>query len=264
MFDSGVGGLTVLRELIRFLPGEDFIYFGDTARVPYGGRSPETVIRYSREDARFLQDQGVKMVVVACNTSSAIALPALADNFPLPIIGVVEPGARAAARATRIGRIGVIGTEATIRSQAYDKVIRSLNPEVRVRSVACPLFVPLVEEGWVRDTIVRSIVQRYLARFNTKLLNSTGIDVLLLGCTHYPLLKGVIRDVMRKKVRLIDSAVETARGVRQLLRETDLARKRVSGGKIKFFSSDDPDKFQRLGQKFLGRSITRVKRVQVG
>jgi len=259
-----VGGLTVLRELVRVLPGEDFIYFGDSARVPYGGRSPETVVRYSREDARFLQDQGVKLVVVACNTSSAIALPLLAGNFPLPIIGVVEPGARAAVGATRTGRIGVIGTEATVRSRAYTKVIRSLNPRVVVHSVACPLFVPLVEEGWVNDAIVRAVVKRYLAGFNVGRPGSTRIDVLLLGCTHYPLLKGVIRDVMRKKVRLIDSAVETARGVQQLLRETDLARKRVSGGNIKFFSSDDPGKFRRLGQRFLGKSIARVERVQVG
>lgn len=253
-----------MRELVRVLPGEDFIYFGDSARVPYGGRSPETVVRYSREDARFLQDQGVKLVVVACNTSSAIALPLLAGNFPLPIIGVVEPGARAAVGATRTGRIGVIGTEATVRSRAYTKVIRSLNPRVVVHSVACPLFVPLVEEGWVNDAIVRAVVKRYLAGFNVGRPGSTRIDVLLLGCTHYPLLKGVIRDVMRKKVRLIDSAVETARGVQQLLRETDLARKRVSGGNIKFFSSDDPGKFRRLGQRFLGKSIARVERVQVG
>ena len=253
-----------MRELVRALPGEDFIYFGDSARVPYGGRSPETVVRYSREDARFLQDQGVKLVVVACNTSSAIALPLLAGNFPLPIIGVVEPGARAAVGATRTGRIGVIGTEATIRSRAYAKVIRSLNPRVVVHSVACPLFVPLVEEGWVNDAIVRAVVKRYLAGFNIGRPGSTGIDVLLLGCTHYPLLKRVIRDVMRKKVRLIDSAVETARGVQQLLRETDLARKKVSGGSIKFFSSDDPGKFRRLGQRFLGKSIARVERVQVG
>ena len=256
--------MTVLRELVRILPGEDFVYFGDTARVPYGGRSPETVIGYSREDAQFLQSQGVKLVVVACNTSSAIALPSIVDNFPLPVIGVVEPGARAAVRATRTGRIGVIGTEATVRSQAYPKVIRSISPKAKVLSVACPLFVPLVEEGWVKDTIVRSVVRRYLSGFGAGVSGSPGIDVLLLGCTHYPLLKGVIGEVMKKRVRLIDSAVETAREVKQQLAENGMERKRAAEGKIRFYSSDDPGKFKRLGQRFLGQSISRVERVQVG
>jgi glutamate racemase len=217
VFDSGIGGLTVARELMRQLPDESIIYFGDTARVPYGPKSPETVRRYSREISEFLLGQGVKAVVVACNTATAHALPVLQAELPVPVIGVVDPGARAAVRATRSGEIGVIGTQGTIGSGAYERAIRAIAPEAHVTARACPLFVPLVEEGWHDDPITEQVARRYLAP-----LLAAGIDTLVLGCTHYPLLKPVLERVVGPGVALVDSAETVAETVAEGLQAAGL------------------------------------------
>ena len=253
VFDSGLGGLTVAHAIMRQLPAESLIYFGDTARVPYGPKSPDTVRRYSREISAFLLEQGVKAIVVACNTATAHALPALRDELEVPVIGVVEPGARAAVRATRTGHIGVIGTAGTIRSEAYVRAIRAENPDVRVTALACPLFVPIVEEGWTNHEATHLIAEEYLAPFV-----KDPIDTLVLGCTHYPLLKSVIGEVIGRSVRLIDSAEETALDARRMLAANDLTA--ADGeGIYRFIASDDPQQFLTLGRRFLGSAIERVE-----
>ena len=253
VFDSGLGGLTVAHAIMRQLPAESLIYFGDTARVPYGPKSPDTVRRYSREISAFLLEQGVKAIVVACNTATAHALPALRDELEVPVIGVVEPGARAAVRATRTGHIGVIGTAGTIRSEAYVRAIRAENPDVRVTALACPLFVPIVEEGWTNHEATHLIAEEYLAPFV-----KDPIDTLVLGCTHYPLLKSVIGEVIGRSVRLIDSAEETALDARRMLAANELTA--VDGeGTYRFIASDDPQQFLTLGRRFLGSAIERVE-----
>ena len=254
VFDSGLGGLTVAHEIMRQLPAESLIYFGDTARVPYGPKSPDTVRRYSREISAFLLEQGVKAIVVACNTATAHALPALRDELDVPVIGVVEPGARAAVRATRTGHIGVIGTAGTIRSQAYDRAIHAENPDVRVTALACPLFVPIVEEGWTNHEAAHLIAEEYLAPFV-----KDPIDTLVLGCTHYPLLKPVIGEIVGRSVRLIDSAEETALDARRMLAANDLAAPPDGEGAYRFIASDDPQQFLTLGRRFLGSAIERVE-----
>jgi len=253
VFDSGLGGLTVAHEIMRQLPAESLIYFGDTARVPYGPKSPDTVRRYSREISAFLIEQGVKAIVVACNTATAHALPALRDELDVPVIGVVEPGARAAVRATRTGHIGVIGTAGTIRSQAYVRAIHAENPDVRVTALACPLFVPIVEEGWTNHEATHLIAEEYLAPFV-----KDPIDTLVLGCTHYPLLKSVIGEIIGRSVRLIDSAEETALDARRMLAANDLAAADGDAG-YRFIASDDPQQFLTLGRRFLGSAIERVE-----
>jgi glutamate racemase len=253
VFDSGLGGLTVAHAIMRQLPAESLIYFGDTARVPYGPKSPDTVRRYSREISAFLIEQGVKAIVVACNTATAHALPTLRDELEVPVIGVVEPGARAAVRATRTGHIGVIGTAGTIRSQAYDRAIRAENPEVRVTTLACPLFVPMVEEGWIDHEATHLIAEEYLAPFV-----KDPIDTLVLGCTHYPLLKPVIGEIVGRSVRLIDSAEETALDARRMLAANDLTAADREGA-YRFIASDDPQQFLTLGRRFFGASIERVE-----
>ena len=253
VFDSGLGGLTVAHAIMRQLPAESLIYFGDTARVPYGPKSPDTVRRYSREISAFLLEQGVKAIVVACNTATAHALPTLRDELEVPVIGVVEPGARAAVRATRTGHIGVIGTAGTIRSQAYVRAIHAENPDVRVTALACPLFVPIVEEGWTNHEATHLIAEEYLAPFV-----KDPIDTLVLGCTHYPLLKPVIGEIVGRSVRLIDSAEETALDARRMLAENDLAA--TDGeAEYRFIASDDPQQFLTLGRRFLGSAIERVE-----
>ena len=253
VFDSGLGGLTVAHAIMRQLPAESLIYFGDTARVPYGPKSPDTVRRYSREISAFLIEQGVKAIVVACNTATAHALPALRDELEVPVIGVVEPGARAAVRATRSGHIGVIGTAGTIRSQAYVRAIHAENPDVRVTALACPLFVPLVEEGWTNHEAAHLIAEEYLAPFV-----KDAIDTLVLGCTHYPLLKPLIGEIVGRSVRLIDSAEETAADARRMLADNDLSA--ADGeGEYRFIASDDPQQFLTLGRRFLGSAIERVE-----
>ena len=253
VFDSGLGGLTVAHAIMRQLPAESLIYFGDTARVPYGPKSPDTVRRYSREISAFLIEQGVKAIVVACNTATAHALPALRDELQVPVIGVVEPGARAAVRATRTGHIGVIGTAGTIRSQAYVRAIHAENSDVRVTALACPLFVPLVEEGWTSHDATRLVAEEYLAPFV-----KDAIDTLVLGCTHYPLLKPLIGEIVGRSVRLIDSAEETAADARRMLAANDLSAGEGEGD-YRFIASDDPQQFLTLGRRFLGSAIERVE-----
>jgi glutamate racemase len=257
IFDSGIGGLTVLKELLRVLPREDTIYLGDTARVPYGIRSAETVTRYSFENTKFLVARGIKMLVVACNTVSSVSLDAIKDSLSIPVIGVIEPGAKAAVAATRNGRIGVIGTDATIRSDAYTKAIRALDQSIKVSGLACPLFVPLVEEGWTEGIVAELTAQRYL-----KDLAGKEIDTLVLGCTHYPLLKEVLSKVMGEEIRLIDSAIETAREVKTTLEA--LALLNEAGGRLhSFFVTDAPDKFIRVGERFLGRTIDSIRKIEL-
>ncbi len=259
VFDSGIGGLTVVRELMRQLPGESIIYFGDTARVPYGPKSPDTVLRYSREIAGFLVTQGVKAIVIACNTATAHALPALREELKIPVLGVIEPGARAAVAATKTKRVGVIGTAGTIKSGAYEKEIKRLAPEAFVFSAACPLFVPLIEEGWTDDDATRMIADRYLAP-----IAEAGTDTLVLGCTHYPLLKSAIGRVVGREVRLIDSAEETARETAQTLRTHNIETVQPNGARYRFIASDAPEVFLDIGQRFLGSSIDRVETITLG
>ncbi|HJU65416.1 MAG TPA: glutamate racemase [Gemmatimonadaceae bacterium] len=260
VFDSGIGGLTVVRELMRQLPAERIIYFGDTARVPYGPKSPDTVRRYSREIASYLQGEGVKALVVACNTATAHALPMLQQEFALPVLGVVEPGARAAARASATGRIGVIGTAGTIASGAYDRAIRALAPNAQIVARACPLFVPLVEEGWIDTPATRLIAREYLAP-----LALVHVDTLVLGCTHYPLLKPLLAEELGGSVRLIDSAEQTAAATASVLAERELcAPNGQARNGHRFISSDAPEQFLRLAQRFLGTPIEGVEKVTLG
>jgi glutamate racemase len=259
VFDSGIGGLTVVRELVRQLPNESIIYFGDTARVPYGPKSPDTVVRYSREIVDFLKSEGVKTIVVACNTATAHALPTLRAENDLPIIGVIEPGSRAAARATRSGSVGVIGTQGTVNSRAYEKAIAAAAPDARIVARACPLFVPLVEEGWLDTEVTRLVAHEYLDS-----LHDADVDTLVLGCTHYPLLKGIIGDVIGRKVRLIDSAEETAAETGAILKQGGLAHDRTDDARYRFIASDAAEQFLRVGGRFLGSSIDRVETVTLG
>ena len=256
IFDSGVGGLTVLHALLEVLPGEHLLYLGDTGRYPYGTKSAETVTRYSIENVEFLVAKGVKVLVVACNTASAVALDALAARFSVPIVGVIEPGARAAAERTRNGRVGVIGTEATIASGAYTSALRTLRPGLEIYTRPCPLLVALAEEGWVEGPIPRGVVETYLAT-----LRKSGIDTLVLACTHYPLLRAVIAEVMGEGVTLVDSAEETARAVRALLGARGLARP-GGDGSTSFFVTDVPDRFVRIGQRFLGARVDSAVRLE--
>jgi len=255
VFDSGIGGLTVVREIIRCLPREDIVYFGDTARVPYGTKSPQTVVKFSVENALFLLRFQVKVIVVACNTSSSYSIPVLQNDFRVPVIGVIYPGAGEAARATRNGRIGVIGTAATIQSAAYEKEIRRINPRLKVFSQACPLFVSLVEEGWLKDRVTYEVAQRYLAPLKEK-----KVDTVILGCTHYPLLKEVLQHVMGKGVTLIDSARQVAAQVKELLAREGLISGRMKKANYQFYVSDESKKFAQTAEKFLGRAIRPIKK----
>ncbi|HVE78079.1 MAG TPA: glutamate racemase [Gemmatimonadaceae bacterium] len=259
VFDSGIGGLTVVREMFRQLPHESIIYFGDTARVPYGPKSPDTVRRYSREISRFLLDEGVKAVVVACNTATAHALPVLRAELSVPVVGVVEPGARAAVAATRAGAVGVIGTIGTISSGAYERAIHALAPAARITARACPLFVPLVEEGWVDRPATRLVAEEYLLP-----LAQAGVDTVVLGCTHYPLLKPLLSDVLGPHVRLIDSAEETAAETARALDAAELRAPPRARAVHRFVASDAADQFLRLGQRFLGTAVERVETTTLG
>ena len=256
MFDSGVGGLTVFAELARLLPGEDIIYLGDTARVPYGTRSARTIIRYSLENTRFLIDQGVKVLVVACNTSSSVSLPVLARHHGIPVLGVIEPGARRAVSITQNKRIGVIGTEGTIKSGAYQRAIQALDPCVYVFSHACPLFVPLAEEGWTDGPVIRLTAQRYLAP-----LAKENIDTLVMGCTHYPILKGPIMECVGSHVQLVNSAEETAKDVASILEKRNITCARSSGGAYRFFVTDNAERFRKVAAHFLGTQPAQVDEI---
>ena len=258
IFDSGVGGLTVLKEVVRVLPQEDTIYLGDTARVPYGTKSPETVTRYALQVTSFLVERDIKLLVVACNTASAVSLDTLTRSFPIPIIGVIEPGAKRAALVTRNGKVGVIGTTATIQSSAYSKAIKRINREIEVVTRACPLFVPLVEEGWVDNEVARLTAKTYLQE-----LKAAGVDTLVLGCTHYPLLKGTIAEIMGDGVQLVDSAEETARTVAETLNNGDLLRPLSEKGNHHYFVTDVPAGFIRVGNRFLGGRLGDVYQIDL-
>ena len=258
VFDSGIGGLTVVRELLRLLPDEELVYYGDVARLPYGNKSPETITRFSREIIDFLVAKDVKAIVVACNTASALALPELQGSLPVPVIGVIESGARAAARTSRTGKVGVIATASTVRSGAYTKALHERRTDLDVYERACPLFVPLVEEGWIDHKVTHEVAEEYLAP-----LEHHDLDTLILGCTHYPLLKKVIGEVMGEGVRLVDSGEETARTVVELLDEKGL---RAPGGRAPvhaLYLSDLPAAFMGTAERFLGRALPPVEVVTV-
>jgi glutamate racemase len=259
VFDSGIGGLTVVRELMRQLPHESIIYFGDTARVPYGPKSPDTVRRYSHEITTYLRGEGVKAIVVACNTATAHALPMLRAELPLPVIGVVDPGARAAVAATRNGEVGVIGTTGTINSGAYERAIKAIAPATEVVARACPLFVPLVEEGWLDTEATRLIAREYLEP-----MVHEHADTLVLGCTHYPLLKPLLAEILGADVALIDSAQETAAETGRVLRDAGLCAAGDAVPVHRFIASDAPEQFLRLGQRFLGAAVDRVETLTLG
>jgi glutamate racemase len=260
VFDSGIGGLTVVRELMRQLPDEDIIYFGDTARVPYGPKSPETVNRYAHEITAYLQEQGVKNVVVACNTATAHAVESLREHFDLPITGVIEPGARAAVRASDAHSIGVLGTQGTISSGAYERAIHALDADAHVVARACPLFVPFVEEGWLDHPAIELVAHDYLST-----LRDTDIDTVVLGCTHYPLIKPVIARAVGPDMRLIDSAEETAGEVARLLTDRGLRHPaRNDARRLRFIASDVPEQFRNVGKRFLGSAIDHVETVTLG
>jgi glutamate racemase len=268
VFDSGLGGLTVVKELIHHLPNERIVYFGDTARVPYGTKSGETIIRYSREIVRVLLKHKVKMVVVACNTASSLALDVLKKEFDVPVLGVIEPGVKKASEVTRNNKVGIIATSSTVKSGKYAKKIVQLNKNIVVTSQACPLFVPLVEEGWFDHAVTYQVARQYLGDMKKR-----KIDTLILGCTHYPLLKGVLRRVMGPNVQLVDSAQEVALQVKELLTKTRLLRApasvrheghedrtRLGPCRHIFIVSDEPKQFQRLASRFLGRGVKNVRR----
>jgi glutamate racemase len=248
VFDSGIGGLTVVRQIHRLLPGEDLVYLGDTARVPYGTKSPSTVIRFALEDMQFLIQQQVKAVVVACNTVSAWALPNLEQKFSVPVLGVIVPGVEAALKVTENSRVGVIGTAATIRSGAYERTLMARAAEAQVFTRACPLLVPLVEEGWTNHAVTRAVLQEYLAPLLRK-----KIDTLVLGCTHYPLLKRAIRIVVGEGVQLVDSAATCAHYVRERLALASLLNPDPHRkGRIQPYVTDETNHFDSLAPRFLG------------
>jgi glutamate racemase len=259
VFDSGVGGLTVFKALEQAVPGESLVYLGDTARVPYGTRSPEAVIRYSLEAAQFLREREIKMLVVACNTASSVALGPVAEEVRVPVVGVILPGARRAAKLSTSGRIGVIGTRATIESGAYTAAIHAARPHTEVLSRPCPLFVPLAEEGWTDNDIARQIAEHYLTPFRDH-----DVDTLVLGCTHYPLLRSMIGEVMGPGVGLVDSADSVASEVgRRLSEDTTLAasEKVAAAPEHHFYVTDVPGPFQQVAERFLGRPIRNLERV---
>ncbi|MEA3369226.1 MAG: glutamate racemase [Candidatus Ratteibacteria bacterium] len=253
IFDSGVGGLTVFREIRRLFPYEDIVYFGDTARLPYGTKSPETIVRFALKNINFLKNHDVKVIVIACNTASAVLLN-LKKKFRIPVINVIEPGARQALLFSRNKKIGVIGTESTIQSRAYEKALRRYNPSAKIFTRACPLFVPLIEEDWVKKPETKFIVKRYLSA-----LKATGIDALILGCTHYPLLKPLIQKEIGREVKLIDSAREVAKELDEVLKTKRLPLKEKGLPRDRFFVSDLPPKFRKIGERFLGRKLGKIQ-----
>lgn len=261
VFDSGVGGLTVVREIMRQIPQERIVYFGDTARVPYGTKSRDTVIRYSRQIVRFLKTRKVKAIVIACNTASAYALETLQEEQELPIIGVVKPGARMAAEASVTGDIGVIATEATVGSHIYRDYIQSLRPGVRVFEKACPLFVSLVEEGWLKDPVTEAVAARYL-----KDVREQKVDTLILGCTHYPLLRSTVRSIMGDGVVLVNPAYETAMELRELLKREQMENQggnKTSENPYEFFVSDAAERFKAFANSILPFDITSTRQINI-
>ncbi|WP_342758192.1 glutamate racemase [Kineothrix sedimenti] len=261
VFDSGVGGLTVAREIMRQIPNEKIIYFGDTARVPYGSKSKETITKYSRQIVHFLQDQQVKAIVIACNTASAYALDEIEKEIDIPMIGVVKPGAKVATEATGNGRIGVIGTEGTVGSHIYSTYINKINPDIKVIGKACPLFVPLVEEGLWQDPVTDEIATRYLSE-----LIDCDIDTLILGCTHYPLIRSTVGKIMGEKVTLVNPAYETARELKELLERENLLNEKIPGlgdNRYRFYVSDMADKFKTFANSILEYGILSAKTINI-
>lgn len=258
VFDSGVGGLTVASEILKRLPGESLIYLGDTARVPYGTKSERTVIAYSKANAHFLSDKGIKLLVVACNTASSVSIPVLSDQLNIPVIGVIEPGAKKAAGITKTGKVGVIGTYSTIRSSAYKKALERLSPGIEVFSQPCPLFVGLADEGWTEGEITELIARQYLIG-----LKDTGIDVLVLGCTHYPLLKAVIQKIMGNEITLVDSAEETALEIERVLKDRGGLNSSTTNGGREFYLTDVSDTFVSIAGRFLGEKIEDIEMVDI-
>ena len=260
VFDSGVGGLTVAREIMRQIPDERIVYFGDTARVPYGSKSPNTIIRYSRQIIRFLRTKNVKAIVVACNTASAFALETIKPELDIPIIGVVKPGAKVAAQTTQNGKIGVIGTEGTIRSEIYTKTIHRENKDAQVMGRACPLFVPLVEEGWIKDPVTVAVAERYLQPFK-----ESDIDTLILGCTHYPLLRSTIGQIMGEGVTLVNPAYETALELGRLLKEQNMQStgQGQSDFPYRFYVSDLAEKFKGFANSILPFDVEKTQKIDI-
>lgn len=258
VFDSGIGGLTVVKRIASVLPKESIVYFGDTARVPYGSKSNETVIEYSIQNAKFLLNKNVKAIVVACNTASSVAIPKLKELFHVPIISMIEPGSKMALKATRSGKIGIIGTRATVGNKAYSREIHLHNPEAEVVEQACPLFVPLAEEGWHESEAARLIAHEYLEP-----LRQAGVDTLVLGCTHYPLLAGVIHQTIGEDVELIDSGIAAAEIVREELNRIGLSTNSHAMGRMEFYVSDIPSTFAKIAALFLERDIPHVSKVDL-
>ena len=257
VFDSGVGGLTVAREIMRQMPEERIVYFGDTARVPYGSKSKDTIIGFSRQIAKFLQTKDVKAIVIACNTATAFALETLQKEFSIPIIGVVKPGANVAAEVTRNGRIGVIGTKGTINSNIYTEYLHELNPELQVFPRACPLFVPLVEEGWIYDSVTIEVAERYFSE-----LKGYGIDTLVLGCTHYPLIRHVLQKIIGEEVTLVNPAYETARRLKAVLAENDLISDKREGEHL-FYVSDGAQAFKTFANSILPCQVQETSDINI-
>lgn len=261
VFDSSVGGLTVAREIMRQIPEERIVYFGDTARLPYGSKSKDTVLRYSRQIVRFLRTQEVKAIVIACNTASAYALETVASESDIPVIGVINAGARAAVHATKNGRIGVIGTVATISTGIYTEVIRTMRPGIEVFGKACPLFVPLVEEGLFHDSVTDEVASRYLS-----VLKEKYIDTLVLGCTHYPLLRSTMRRLMGENVTLVNPAYETALELKDLLKEKEMNRDpaaEMQGEQYQFFVSDLADQFTNFATAILPKEVKETRKINI-
>lgn len=258
VFDSGVGGLTVAREIMRQLPEERMVYFGDTARLPYGTKSKNTVIRFSRQIVRFLETKDVKAIVIACNTASALALETVKEETDIPVIGVITPGARAAVQASRNGIIGVAGTEATIRSETYTKVIREMNPKASVIGKPCPLFVPLVEEGFAKHRITEEVIEIYLSD-----MRQTEIDTMILGCTHYPLLRSKIMAFFGDKVHIVNPAYETAMDLKKVLGERGNENRSGEAASYEFYVSDAAEKFTHFANTILSYDVAATKLVNI-
>ena len=258
VFDSGIGGLTVLREIMEQLPYENVIYFGDTARIPYGSKSEQTVKKFAYQCASFLKSKDVKTIVIACNTASAFAIDYLQERFDIPVIGVIEPGARGAVETTANGKIGVIGTSGTIGSGAYQAAIMEKNHEAEVIGIPCPLFVPIVEEGWEYSTVAELTAQQYLIE-----LKEHGVDALVLGCTHYPILRYTIGKVLGEGVRLVNPAFETAKELKEILTKNSMLKEDFTKPKYEYYVSDAPEKFRRLGGNFLKKDIETLSEIAI-
>jgi glutamate racemase len=257
IFDSGLGGLTIFKEVRRLMPKENIIYFGDTAHVPYGSKSKETVTKYSLDIAKFLESNDIKLILIACNTASALALEAVKKHAKAPVLGVIEPGAKSAAGESKNGRIVVLGTEATVNSKAYVKALAKINKKIKTAQYACPLFVPLIEEGLLKDNITDLVIEKYLAP-----VKKIKADTVILGCTHYPVIKDSIGKVMGKNVTLIDSAQEIAKEAKTLLLKQGLLR-RSGKAKVQFYASDSPVRFAKLAGRIAGVRKVKVKEVKL-